>query len=77
MIIQSKESPNHVKFHVIEEGETFRAVECNRNILWMKIQSITSNYNDDYNAVDLSDGALEFFEEDEFIIPVKVTAVEE
>lgn len=77
MIIRPKESSNRVKFHDIKEGETFRVVECDCNIIWMKIRSIISIYNDNYNAVDLSDGALEFFKDDDFITPVKVTAVEE
>lgn len=62
-------------FSTLEEGNTFRTTG-KRNILWMKIQNIITEF-DCYNAIDLSDGGVESFDGSELVTPVKVIAVEE
>ena len=76
MIIQQKKGPDRVSFDTLEEGSAFRAVDSNRNILWMKIQSVETKCAF-YNAVDLFDGSVETFDDSELITPVKVIVVEE
>jgi hypothetical protein len=76
MIIQQKKGPDRVAFDTLEEGSAFRAVDINRNILWMKIQSVETRCAF-YNAVDLFDGGVETFDDSELVIPVKATVVEE
>lgn len=75
MIIQQKKSPSLVTFSTLEEGNTFRTTN-HRDILWMRIQNVITEF-DCYNAVDLSDGCVESFDDSELVTPVKVTAVEE
>ena len=76
MIIQQKKIPSHVAFSSLKEGDTFHAVESDPNVLWMKTTHIETD-DEDYNAVDLSDGDMTAFDGFELVTPVKVTAVEE
>lgn len=76
MKIQRKKATNHVTFSSLKAGDTFRAVESNPDIIWMKTRNVEADY-DIYNAVDLYDGEMTPFENDEKVIPVTITAVEE
>ena len=78
MKIQRKKPLNIVKFSSLKEGDTFRAleIESNPDIIWMKTKNVETDY-DIYNAVDLSDGEMVPFENDEKVVPVTITAVEE
>lgn len=77
MKIQQKKTTKHITFSSLDCGDTFRAVESNPNVIWMKTFRIDVDEDDFYNAVDLSDGDMDTFENDEEVIPVTVTAVEE
>lgn len=77
MKIQQKKTTNHVTFSSLARGDTFRAVESNPDVIWMKTCPIMDDNDDVYNAVNLSDGDMDTFENDEEVIPVTVTAVEE
>lgn len=76
MIIQQKKSQDNITFSTLEEGNAFRVINTNRSTIWMKTQNIITEF-DCYNAVDLSDGSVKSFNDDEFVIPVKVIVVEE
>lgn len=77
MKIQPKKTTNQVTFSSLVRGDTFRAVESDPDVIWMKICRIEDDEGDIYNAVDLSDGDIDTFENDEEVVPVAVTAVEE
>lgn len=77
MKIQQKVSPRKFTFSSLARGDTFRAVESNPDVIWMKTVLIEVDEADVYNAVDLSDGDMDTFENDEEVIPVTITAVEE
>ena len=71
MKIQQKASPRKFTFSSLTCGDTFRAVESNLDIIWMKTCRIEVDEDDFYNAVDLSDGDMDTFRNDEEVIPVK------
>lgn len=77
MKIKQKASPHKFTFSSLTCGDTFRAVESNPDVIWMKTVRIEVDEVDVYNAVDLSDGDMDTFENDEEVIPVTITAVEE
>ena len=77
MKIQQKAGPRKFTFSSLACGDTFRAVESNPDVIWMKTVLIEVDEGDIYNAVDLSDGDMDTFENDEEVVPVAVTAVEE
>ena len=77
MKIRPKKTASHVVFSSLVCGDTFRAVENNPNVIWMKTCRIEDDEGDVYNAVDLSDGYMDTFENDEEVVPVTITAVEE
>ena len=77
MKIQPKKTASHVVFSSLVCGDTFRAVESDPDVIWMKICRIVDDEGDVYNAVDLYDGEMSPFENDEKVIPVTITAVEE
>ena len=77
MKIQQKKTTNHVTFSSLACGDTFRAVESNPNVIWMKTCPIKDDEDYIYNAVDLSNGDMDTFRNNEEVIPVTVTAVEE
>lgn len=80
MKIQQKVGAHAVAFSSLECGDTFRAVESNPDIIWMKTERIgVIDVNDygSYNAVDLSDGEMAWFEDTEKVTPVTINAVVE
>lgn len=77
MKIKQKVSPRKFTFSSLARGDTFRAVESNPDVIWMKTVLIEVDEGDVYNAVDLSDGDMDTFENDEEVVPVTITAVEE
>lgn len=77
MKIKQKVSPRKFTFSSLTCGDTFRAVESNPDVIWMKTVRIEVDEVDVYNAVDLSDGDMDTFENDEEVVPVTITAVEE
>lgn len=77
MKIKQKVGHRKFTFSSLTCGDTFRAVESNPDVIWMKTIRIEVDEGDVYNAVDLSDGDMDTFENDEEVIPVTITAVEE
>ena len=77
MKIQQKVCTHAVDFFSLERGDTFRAVKSNPGVIWMKTDEIENNDYDSYNAVDLSDGEMAWFEDTEKVNPVTVTVVVE
>lgn len=77
MKIQQKVGTHKITFSFLTGGDTFRAVESNPDVIWMKTCRIQSYAGDFYNAVDLSDGDMDMFRNDEEVVPVTITAVEE
>ena len=77
MKIQQKVGTREVSFSSLVCGDTFRAVEDNPDVIWMKTDYIEIDEDDGFNAVDLSYGEMAGFEEYEKVIPVTVTAVVE
>ena len=77
MKIQQKKTTSRVAFSSLACGDTFRAVESNPDVIWMKTCRIEDDEGGVYNAVDLSDGYMDTFENDEEVVPVTITAVEE
>jgi len=78
MKIQQKVGAREFTFSSLVGGDTFRAVESDPNVIWMKTKHIEVGEDDDgYNAVDLSDGDMAWFDSFERVIPVTVTAVVE
>lgn len=77
MKIQQKVGTREVSFSSLVCGDTFRAVESNPDIVWMKTDYIEVDEDDGYNAVDLSDGEMAWFEDFEKVIPVTINAVVE
>ena len=76
MKIQQKVGAHAVDFSSLERGDTFRAVGSGPNVIWMKTERIDNDY-DSYNAVDLSDGEMAWFEDTEKVTPVTINAVVE
>lgn len=76
MKIQQKIGTREVPFSSLVGGDTFRAVESNPDVIWMKTEYIEID-EDGYNAVDLSDGEMTWFDSSEKVVPVTVTAVVE
>ena len=79
MKIQQKVGTREVSFSSLTRGDTFRAVEGNPDVIWMKTEYIEVGEDDDdgYNAVDLSDGGMGWFDSFERVIPVTINAVVE
>ena len=77
MKIQQKVGTREVSFSSLVGGDTFRAVESNPDVIWMKTEYIEVDEDDGYNAVDLSDGDMAWFEDFEKVIPVTVNATVE
>ena len=77
MKIQQKVSTREVSFSSLAGGDTFRAVESNPDVIWMRTEYIETDEDDGYNAVDISDGEMAWFEDFEKVIPVTVNAVVE
>ena len=77
MKIQQKVGTREVSFSSLVGGDTFRAVESNPDVIWMKTDYIEIDENEGYNAVDLSDGDMTWFEDFEKVIPVTVNVVVE
>ena len=78
MKIQQKVGVREFTFSSLVGGDTFRAVESDPNVIWMKTKDIEFGEDyDGYNAVDLSDGDMAWFDSFEVVIPVTVTAVVE
>lgn len=77
MKIQQKVGAREVSFSSLNSGDTFRAVESNPDVIWMKTEYIEVDEDDGYNAVDLSDGKMAWFEDYEKVIPVTVIAAVE
>ena len=77
MKIQQKVGAREVTFSSLMCGDTFRATEGNPDAIWMKTEYIEVDEDDGYNAVDLSDGEMTWFEDFEKVIPVTVNAVVE
>lgn len=77
MKIQQKVRAHAVDFSSLECGDTFRAVESDPDVIWMKTDEIKTNDYDSYNAVDLSDGEMAWFEDTEKVTPVTINAVVE
>jgi hypothetical protein len=76
MKIQQKKVTRQVTFSSLNYGGTFREVNSDPTILWMKTEFIEAD-DDVYNAVDLSDGQVAHFDTIENVIPVKATVVVE
>ena len=77
MKIQQKVNTREVSFSSLVSGDTFRAVETNPDVIWMKTDYIEVDEDDGYNAVDLSDGEMVQFEDFEKVIPVTIKATVE
>ena len=77
MKIQQKKTTSRVAFSSLACGDTFRAVESNPDVIWMKTCCIEVDEDYFYNAVDLSNGDMDMFRNNEEVTPVTVTAVEE
>lgn len=77
MKIKQKVGPRKFTFSSLACGDTFRAVKSNPDVIWMKTCRIEDDEGGVYNAVDLSDGYMDTFENDEEVVPVTITAVEE
>lgn len=78
MKIQQKFGTREVLFSSLGGGDTFRAVESDPDVIWMKTEYIEVGEDDDgYNAVDLSDGGMGWFDNFEKVIPVTINAVVE
>ena len=77
MKIQQKVDTRAVSFSSLVGGDTFRAVESNPDIIWMKTDYIELDGDDGFNAVDLSDGDMAQFEDFEKVIPVIIKAAVE
>lgn len=77
MKIQQKIGTREVPFSSLVSGDTFRAVESNPDVIWMKTDYIEIDEDDGFNAVDLADGSMAGFEKYEKVIPVAVKAVVE
>lgn len=77
MKIQQKKVTRQVTFSSLNRGDIFRAVESDSDIIWMKTEYIEVAEDDGYNAVDLSDGSMAWFDNLENVIPVKAIAVVE
>ena len=74
MKIQPRKTLKPKYFKDINLGDAFFTCESNPNTLWMKIKECECEADDSYcNAVDLANGSLAFFEDIEFINPVKAT----
>ena len=65
-----------VRAHAVDFSSLFRVVESSPDVIWMKTESIENDY-DSYNAVDLSDGEMAWFEDTEKVNPVTINAVVE
>ena len=76
MKIQQKVRTHAVDFSSLKCGDTFRAVESSPDIIWMKTGRIGKEY-DIYNAVDLSDGEMAWFDDTEKVTPVTINAIVE
>ena len=76
MKIQQKVGARAVDFSSLKCGDPFRAVESSPDVIWMKTESIENDY-DSYNAVDLSDGEMAWFEDTEKVNPVTINAIVE
>jgi hypothetical protein len=76
MKIQQKNITREVMFFNLNRGDTFRAVCSDPTPLWMKTTPIETDA-ESYNAVDLSDGEMAYFDNTENVIPVKAIAVVE
>lgn len=77
MKIQQKVDTREVSFSSLVGGDTFRAVESNPDEIWMKTEYIEIDEDDGYNAVNLSDGSMAWFEKYEKVIPVTINAAVE
>ena len=79
MKIQQKVGTREVSFSSLVGGDTFRAVESNPDVIWMKTEYIETDEDEDdgYNAVDLADGEMSWFADFEKVIPITVNAVTE
>lgn len=77
MKIQQKKVTCEVSFSSLVGGDTFRAVESNPDVIWMKTEYIETDEDDGYNVVDLADGEMSWFDDFEKVIPVTVNAVVE
>lgn len=77
MKIQQNVGTREVSFSSLVGGDTFRAVESDPDIIWMKTEYIEVDEDNGYNAVDISDGTMVGFEDYEKVIPVTVNAVVE
>ena len=77
MKIQQKVGTREVSFSSLVDGDTFRAVESNPDVIWMKTEYIETDEDDGYNAVDLADGEMSWFDDFEKVIPVTVNAAVE
>ena len=77
MKIQQKVDSRRFTFASLACGDTFRAVETVPDVLWMKTCPIEVDEDEVYNAVNLSNGDIDMFRNDEEVVPVTVTAVEE
>lgn len=77
MKIQQKVDSRRFTFASLACGDTFRAVESDPGVLWMKTCRIEVDEGEVYNAVNLSNGDIDTFGNDEEVVPVTVTAVEE
>lgn len=78
MKIQQKVGSREVTFSSLGGGDTFRAVESDPDVIWMKTEYIEVGEDDDgYNVVDLSNGEMGWFDHFERVIPVTVIAAVE
>lgn len=76
MKIQQKKVTRQVTFSFLNYGDTFREVNSDPTILWMKTEFIEAD-DEVYNAVDLSGGEVAHFDTIENVIPVKAVVVVE
>lgn len=67
MVIKNKRNMNE-RFDSINDGDVFIVYDKD---ICMKIESIDDSYCNIYNAVNLSDGTLVCFNNDDIIQPVK------
>lgn len=68
IIIDKKE--NKTLFRNIEEGEVFKSIDTLGSYVFMKITSIADcDDGETYNAVNLEDGDLAYFDDEEEAFP--------
>lgn len=73
MEIKRKSDICRTSFDSLAEGDTFRATSY--DVIWMKTEYIETADDEGWNAVDLSNGEMGWFDKRDLVTPVKINAV--